>query len=192
MAGDSIAMGTNTDPYQRCEGKYRLTHGLVEVLGAAGNPFSILTKSALILGDLDLLTAAAERTTVHAALSIGTLDEAVRQLNGAGYPLRGTGRAGAARAIRLGRPARGGRHRLRRGGRPVDLGDPLKLRPGVRASTSSAGCGARDPDVAADYEQRYRRAYLLEAEQKALSAPVKAIAERAWARHGPSSAHRAT
>src|SRR5919197_1670758 len=85
-AGDSIAMGTNTDPYQRCEGKYRLTRGLVEVLGTAGNPFSILTKSALILRDLDLLTAAARRTTVHAALSIGTLDEAVWRATEPGTP----------------------------------------------------------------------------------------------------------
>ena len=45
--GESIAMGTNTDPYQRCEGKYRLTRGVVEVLAGARNPFSVLTKSAL-------------------------------------------------------------------------------------------------------------------------------------------------
>ena len=53
--GESVAMGTNTDPYQRAEGKYRLTRGVVEALGEHGNPFSILTKSALVLRDLDLL-----------------------------------------------------------------------------------------------------------------------------------------
>ena len=58
-AGDHIAMGTNTDPYQRCEGKYRLTQGIVGELSAAANPFSILTKSTLILRDLDLLREAA-------------------------------------------------------------------------------------------------------------------------------------
>ena len=57
-AGDLIAMGTNTDPYQRCEGKYRLTQGLIEVLTERANPFSILTKSTLILRDLDLLVDA--------------------------------------------------------------------------------------------------------------------------------------
>src|SRR3984893_5767370 len=57
--GDHIAMGTNTDPYQRAEGRYHLTRGIVEVLGEARNPFSILTKSTLILRDLDLLVAAA-------------------------------------------------------------------------------------------------------------------------------------
>ena len=58
-AGHHIAMGTNTDPYQRCEGKYHLTRGVVEVLSEAPNPFSILTKSTLILRDLSLLAAAA-------------------------------------------------------------------------------------------------------------------------------------
>jgi DNA repair photolyase len=97
-------MGTNTDPYQRAEGRYHLTRGIVETLGEARNPFSILTKSTLILRDLDLLVAAAQRTDVHCNLSIGTLDEdvwkatepgtphprrrveAVRRLNDAGIP----------------------------------------------------------------------------------------------------------
>ena len=57
--GEHIAMGTNTDPYQRAEGRYHLTRGIVEALGEARNPFSILTKSTLILRDLDLLVAAA-------------------------------------------------------------------------------------------------------------------------------------
>ena len=59
-----IAMGTNTDPYQRAEGRYRLTRSIIEVLGEAANPFSILTKSSLVLRDLDLLVAARERTDV--------------------------------------------------------------------------------------------------------------------------------
>src|ERR1700722_16965039 len=73
-AGHHIAMGTNTDPYQRCEGKYHLTQGVVGVLTEAANPFSILTKSTLILRDLDLLAEAARRTDVSVNLSIGTLD----------------------------------------------------------------------------------------------------------------------
>ncbi len=44
-------MGTNTDPYQHAEGKYHLTRGIVETLSAARNPFSILTKSTLVLRD---------------------------------------------------------------------------------------------------------------------------------------------
>ena len=60
--GDHIAMGTNTDPYQKAEGKYHLTRGIVRVLTEEANPFSILTKSTLVLRDLELLSEAAERT----------------------------------------------------------------------------------------------------------------------------------
>lgn len=85
-AGELIAMGTNTDPYQRCEGKYRLTRGIVEVLGEARNPFSILTKSTLILRDLDVLAWAAERTQVQTAFSVGTVDDEVWKLSEPGTP----------------------------------------------------------------------------------------------------------
>ncbi|MGD9697082.1 MAG: radical SAM protein [Thermoleophilia bacterium] len=72
---EPIAMGTNTDPYQPVEGRYRLTRGIVEALVEARNPFSILTKSTLIARDIDLLAQAARRDLVRAQLSIGTLDE---------------------------------------------------------------------------------------------------------------------
>ena len=75
--GHAIAMGTNTDPYQRCEGKYRLTQGVVRQLSEAGNPFSILTKSTLVLRDLGLLAEAAQRTDVRVDFSVGTVDEDV-------------------------------------------------------------------------------------------------------------------
>ena len=84
--GEVIAMGTNTDPYQQAEGKYHLTRGIVEVLGEARNPFSILTKSTLVLRDLDLLAAAGERTAVRVDLSIGTLDRDVWRLTEPGTP----------------------------------------------------------------------------------------------------------
>jgi DNA repair photolyase len=89
-SGDPIAMGTNTDPYQRAEGKYRLTRGILDVLVRAGNPFSILTKSTLVLRDLPLLAAAARRDLVRVNLSIGTLDEDVWRLTepGTPHPLR--------------------------------------------------------------------------------------------------------
>ncbi|HEX2587300.1 MAG TPA: radical SAM protein [Gaiellales bacterium] len=78
--GESIAMGTNTDPYQPAEGHYRLTRGLVQVLARRRNPFSILTKSSMILRDLDVLTEAARRTRVGIAMSIGTDEDAVARL----------------------------------------------------------------------------------------------------------------
>ncbi|MGH8873860.1 MAG: radical SAM protein, partial [Acidimicrobiia bacterium] len=84
--GEPIAMGTNTDPYQPAEGKYRLTRGIVQVLGRRGNPFSILTKSPLVLRDLDVLTEAAWRTEVRVDLSIGTLDEEVWRTTEPGTP----------------------------------------------------------------------------------------------------------
>jgi DNA repair photolyase len=102
--GEGIAMGTNTDPYQRAEGRYRLMPRIVEALTDFRNPFSILTKGTLILRDLDLLVDAASVTDVATAFSIGTLDEeawrrsepgtphprkrieAVAALNGAGIP----------------------------------------------------------------------------------------------------------
>ena len=85
-AGDAIAMGTNTDPYQRCEGKYHLTQGIIKVLAEHRNPFSILTKSTLILRDLELLRQAASRTNVHLSFSIGTLDEATWKATEPGTP----------------------------------------------------------------------------------------------------------
>jgi DNA repair photolyase len=73
--GEHIAMGTNTDPYQRAEGRYRLMQGIIRALTDHRNPFSILTKGTLILRDLDLLREAGRVATVTTAFSIGTLDE---------------------------------------------------------------------------------------------------------------------
>jgi DNA repair photolyase len=85
-SGDHIAMGTNTDPYQHAEGKYHLTRGIVETLSAARNPFSILTKSTLVLRDAALLAAASARTDVAVSFSIGTLDRDVWKLTEPGTP----------------------------------------------------------------------------------------------------------
>lgn len=84
--GESVAMGTNTDPYQRAEAKYRLTRGVLEVLAEHGNPFSILTKSPLVTRDLDVITRAAQRADVSVNFSIGTLDEHVWRLTEPGAP----------------------------------------------------------------------------------------------------------
>jgi DNA repair photolyase len=84
--GEHIAMGTNTDPYQRAEGRYRLMRGILEALADYRNPFSILTKGTLILRDVDLLQQAAEVTTVSAAFSIGTLDDEVWRSTEPGTP----------------------------------------------------------------------------------------------------------
>src|SRR6187399_2143920 len=70
----TIAIGTNTDPYQPIERKYQVMRGILEVLERAGHPVGIVTKSALILRDLDVLTRLAERNLVKVALSVTTLD----------------------------------------------------------------------------------------------------------------------
>jgi len=76
-AGEHIAMGTNVDPYQRAEGRYRLMRGIIGALRDAANPFSILTKGTLILRDLDLLTAAAEVTDVGLNVSAAFVDKSL-------------------------------------------------------------------------------------------------------------------
>lgn len=82
--GASIAMGTNTDPYQKAEGKYRLTRGIAEALVERQNPFSILTKSTLALRDLDVFLRAPGLVTVD--FSIPTLDEDVWRRTEPGTP----------------------------------------------------------------------------------------------------------
>jgi DNA repair photolyase len=73
--GEHIAMGTNTDPYQWVEGRYRLMPGIWQALIDADNPGSILTKSPLLLRDLGLMTELASRADFSAALSVPTIDE---------------------------------------------------------------------------------------------------------------------
>ena len=102
--GEHVAMGTNTDPYQWVESRYRLMPGIWEAMRDARNPCSILTKSPLVLRDVELLKEVAAATDIHANLSIPTLDakawratephtphprarlEAVAELNRAGIP----------------------------------------------------------------------------------------------------------
>jgi DNA repair photolyase len=73
--GEHIALGTNTDPYQWVEGRYKLMPGIWEAMRDARNPCSILTKSPLLLRDIKLMQEINERTDFGAALSVPTLDE---------------------------------------------------------------------------------------------------------------------
>lgn len=99
-----IAIGTNTDPYQPIERKYQVMRRILEVLDRAGHPVGVVTKSSLVLRDLDILARMAERKLVKVALSVTTLDaelarkmepraatpmrrlETLRQLSQAGVP----------------------------------------------------------------------------------------------------------
>src|ERR1700745_2038390 len=68
-----IAIGTNTDPYQPIERRYKIMRRILEVLDSAGHPVGIVTKSALVLRDLDILAHMAQRDLVKVALSVTTL-----------------------------------------------------------------------------------------------------------------------
>jgi DNA repair photolyase len=69
-----MAMGTNTDPYQPIERKFRITRGILEVLSRTNHPVGIVTKSHLITRDIDILAPMADRALAKAAVSITTLD----------------------------------------------------------------------------------------------------------------------
>jgi DNA repair photolyase len=187
--GDVIAMGTNTDPYQRAEGKYHLTRGIIDVLGEVGNPFSILTKSTLILRDLDRLVAAAGRAEVRCNFSIGTLDrevwkstepgtphprqrvEAVRRLNDAGIPtgvliapiIPGLSDAPAQLEEVTAACLEAGAVSVT----PV----ALHLRPGVKEHFLS-DLRTKRPELADELTRRYRGAYLPRTQQDDIVAPV--------------------
>ncbi|MEQ1942107.1 PA0069 family radical SAM protein [Mesorhizobium sp. VNQ89] len=100
----TIAIGTNTDPYQPIEKQWRIMREILEVLDARNHPVGIVTKSALVTRDIDILSGMAERGLAKVALSVTTLDrmlartmeprastptkrlEAIRQLSDAGIP----------------------------------------------------------------------------------------------------------
>ena len=73
----TIAIGTNTDPYQPIERTYRTMRSILEVLSAANHPVGIVTKSALVQRDIDILGPMAERGLAKVALSVTTLDPAL-------------------------------------------------------------------------------------------------------------------
>src|SRR6476620_11710366 len=70
----TIAIGTNTDPYQPIERQHQVMRRILEVLERYGHPVGIVTKSALVLRDLDILARMADRGLVKVALSVTTLD----------------------------------------------------------------------------------------------------------------------
>ncbi|MDP2640680.1 MAG: PA0069 family radical SAM protein [Betaproteobacteria bacterium] len=76
-----ISLGANTDPYQPIERKYKITRSILEVLSECDHPLGIVTKSALVERDIDLLAPMARKGLVHVFVSIGTLDhELMRRL----------------------------------------------------------------------------------------------------------------
>jgi DNA repair photolyase len=84
--GETVAMGTATDPYQHCEGRYRLMRGILRALIDFRNPLSLLTKSTMVVRDLDLFSELNEVAPLTLSMSVGTLDESVRRVVEPGTP----------------------------------------------------------------------------------------------------------
>lgn len=83
---EHVAMGTNTDPYQRAEGRYRLMPGIIAALADSGTPFSILTKGTVLSRDLPLLAAARHQVPIGIGVSLALLDPDLQALLEPGTP----------------------------------------------------------------------------------------------------------
>ena len=193
-AGEHVAIGAATDPYQPAEGRYRLTRACLEVLRDAAQDFSIITRGPLIVRDAELLADAAAHADVSVTFSVPTLDEAVWRTTEPGTsPPRQR-----LRALRVlvehGVRASVGMAPLLPGlsDRPEQLSEVvaaareagacgvwanlLYLKPGTREHFLQ--CLERDwPELLPDYERLYaRRAYLAAAESAPAWAEVRRLA----------------
>jgi DNA repair photolyase len=83
---EHVAMGTNTDPYQRAEGRYALMPGIIGALAGTGTPFSILTKGTVLSRDLPLLASASTEVSVGVGVSIALLDRDLQHTLEPGTP----------------------------------------------------------------------------------------------------------
>src|SRR6478735_3147079 len=175
---DGVVVGAATDPYQPAEGRYRLTRACLEVLTAASNPFSIITRGPMIQRDLDVLVEGARRAEVGVTFSIPTLDDEIwrRTEPSTAHP-RQRLRA-LSRLVEAGIDARVGMapilpgisdkpellaevvREARAAGATGIWANLLYLRPGTREHFLAAL--DRDwPELLPEYERRYRRgAYL--------------------------------
>src|SRR4051794_35344478 len=197
---EHVALGTNTDPYQWVEGRYKLMPGIWEALRDARNPCSVLTKSPLLLRDIELFRELVQVTSFTACLSIPTLDEkawrdtephtpnpkarleAVRKLNDAGIP---TGVLVAPLMPGI-NDAPEQVDRLLQGAADAGAvsigGQGLFLR-GETRDVFFDWLRESRPDLVERYEGLYRRgAYLPEAEGKRLKDMVRGCCSR-WREH---------
>ena len=197
--GEAVALGTNTDPYQRAEGRYRLTRGVVQTLSDAGNPFSVLTKGTLVTRDLDLLADAAARgICTGVSMSIPSLDEQVWRTSEPGTPHPRARMETIARLSEAGIPTGVMLAPIIPGmsDHPAQLEAVIQaaveagaghitpillhLRPGVREVFLPWLAEVR-PDLVAAYERWYPRTYAPKAMRDALARRVHRLIER----HGP-------
>jgi DNA repair photolyase len=175
---EHVALGTNTDPYQRAEGRYKLMPGVIGALTDSGTPFSILTKGTLLRRDLPLLAEAAQRVPVGLGVSIAIWDDALHTALEPGVPtprarldlVRAATDAGLPCGVFLAPVLPGltdGVDQLDAAiGAIAEAGAtgvtviPLHLRPGAR-EWFMAWLGGEHPELVGRYEQMYaRRAYV--------------------------------
>lgn len=195
---EHVALGTNTDPYQRAEGRYRLMPGVISALAESGTPLSILTKGTLLRRDLPLLEDAARQVPVSLAVSIAVLDDDLQQSLEPGTPTA-RARLDLVRAIcEAGLPVHvmvapvlpwltdSTDHLDRLLAALADAGAqratvlPLHLRPGAR-EWFMAWLARERPDLVAGYRRVYGRGSYAHAEYRAwLTSRVAPL----LARHG--------
>jgi DNA repair photolyase len=175
---EHVALGTNTDPYQRAEGRYHLMPGVIQVLAGSGTPFSILTKGTLLRRDVPLLAAAARDVPVGLGISMAIWDDDLHHALEPGVPtprarldlVRALTDAGLPCGVFMAPVLPG----LTDGVEQLDAAIgaiaaagatgitviPLHLRPGAREWFMAWLAGAH-PELVARYQQLYaRRAYV--------------------------------
>ncbi len=191
-----VALGTNTDPYQRAEGRYRLMPGVISALAGAGTPFSVLTKGTVLRRDLAVLTAAAREVPVGIGVSLAVHDDALQRSLEPGTPSV-RARLDLIRAVRdAGLPCGvflapvlpsltdSVDHLDRALGALAGAGAtgvmvlPLHLRPGAREWFLS-WLGRERPDLVPRYRQLYRRGAYVGADYRGwLAARVGPLLDR--------------
>ena len=171
---EHVALGTNTDPYQRAEGRYRLMPGVISALAGSGTPFSVLTKGTLLRRDLPLLAAAARDVPIGLGVSLAVWDEDLHASLEPGVPgprarlelVRAIADAGLSCGVFLAPVLPGLTDRLadldaalraiaEAGATGVTV-VPLHLRPGAR-EWFSAWLAREHPQLVPRYQQLYRR-----------------------------------
>ena len=181
---EHVALGTNTDPYQRAEGRYRLMPGIIEALVRHLTPFSVLTKGTLLRRDLPVLSRAAQVVPVGLGVSIAVLDETLQASLEPGTP-SARARLDLVRAIRdAGLPCGvfmapvlpgitdgvdaldGALARISAAGATGVTVLPLHLRPGAR-EVFFAWLARERPELVPTYRRRYARGAYVSQEYRA-------------------------
>lgn len=197
-AREHVALGTNTDPYQRAEGRYSLMPGIIGALARSGTPFSILTKGSLIRRDLPLLADASRDTGVSVALSVAVFDDALQPTLEPGAPSTAARLAAVEAASSAGleagvvmapvlpfltdSPERldEAMRRIREAGASAVSYDILNLRPGIK-EWFARWLARERPDVLPRYRELYGKRAYVPADYRAL---LRERMRTAMAAHG--------